>query len=45
MIIEIPSDNKLSDATVILGCPIIEEEVESPKVQQLEQQPETDPME
>ena len=34
MVIEIPSESELSDATIILGCPIEEEDVESPEVQQ-----------
>ena len=40
MVIEIPSDSEPSDATVISSCPI-----ESSEIQQLQQQPETDPME
>ena len=43
MVIEIPIDNDPSDATIIYGFPI-EEEITSPKIQQPQQEPETDPM-
>ena len=43
MIIEIPSKSELSNMTVTLGCPI-EEDIQSIKVQQVEQEPELDLM-
>ena len=43
MVIEILSDSELSDAIVISGF-LIKEEIWSAEIQQLEQQPELDPM-
>ena len=36
MVIEIPSDNELLDATIISSCLINEQEVDLPEVQQPE---------
>ena len=44
MVIDILRDCKISNATIILGCPI-KEEIESPEIQQLEPQMELDSME
>ena len=43
MVIDIPSESKLSDATIISSF-LIEEEIESSEIQQPEQQPEIEPM-
>ena len=44
MVIDIPSDSDPSNATIIYGFPI-EEEIQSPELQQPQKQPEIDPME
>ena len=43
MVIDIPIESARSDTNVISSF-LIEEEIESPKIQQLEQEPEIDPM-
>ena len=45
MVINIPSDSEASDATIISGFPIDEEqEIQSLEVQQQQKKPEIDPM-